>query len=526
MQDRRINDRRLDSWKEIGAFFGRDERTVKRWETSRGLPVHRVPGSGRATVYAFASELEDWLKGPGVSLTQAQPEPSFPEPSLAEPSLPEPSFVDEVLPSEVASAMETPVEELRPRPTANGQTPPTESEVAGPGESNGASALRADSVAAAPSESSPTPPKARRWILGVGSLLLVAVACSGILTVVYRGHWPSGWSIIHASKRAANPEALEFFLKGEYYLQKRTPESLNQAVDNYTQAIVRDPSYAEAYVGLADCYNLLREYTMMPSSEAYPRALAAAKQAIAIDDSLSGAHSALAFVSFYWLRDTATAEREFERAIELDPNSISAHHWYATFLMHLGRFQQALEEIDNAQRLDPSAASILADKGLILFYAGQPDAGISLLKQVEAAEPAYRSPPAYLAGIYLNTGNYEGFLQESARAAQLMHDDDGLSVAEAGEQGLKAGGKEGMLRAILSRQLELYAAGRSSAFAVADTYARLDEQQKALEYLRISCAAKGTDVAGLLISPSFIPLRGRSEYQELLRQVGLPSTSK
>src|SRR5581483_4400848 len=129
----------------------------------------------------------------------------------------------------------------------------------------------------------------------------------------------------------ANREAEDYYLKGRFYWNKRTPESLNQAVDSFTQAIVHDPNYSDAYVGLADCYNLLREYTMMPASEAYPRALAAAKKAVELDDHSSAAHASLAFVSFFGMWNAGTADEEFRRAIDLDPNNSNAHHWYATF---------------------------------------------------------------------------------------------------------------------------------------------------------------------------------------------------
>src|ERR1700690_4450127 len=135
----------------------------------------------------------------------------------------------------------------------------------------------------------------------------------------------------------ANREAEEFYLKGRFYWSKRTPDSLNKAVDSFTQAIVHDPNYAQAYVGLADSYNLLREYTLMPPSEAFPRALAAAKKAVELDPLSSEAHASVAFVSFYGMWDARTAEVEFQRAIELNPNNAVAHHWYATYLVSIHR---------------------------------------------------------------------------------------------------------------------------------------------------------------------------------------------
>jgi tetratricopeptide (TPR) repeat protein len=502
--NRRLNDRRLDSWKEIGAFFGRDERTVKRWEAGRGLPVHRVPGRGRATVYAYASELESWLKSADATIAGTSGETAHEAAPVSD------STFDAPLAPDFASS-------------ADATTAPPDSGFAPePGPTPEVGALEEKRSGAARPIAEPQP-KSRVWIYLVASTFL-AFTVAGILLAAFgfRIHPPSKLPAGRGRKHEPTPEAQEFFLKGEFYLQKRTPESLNQAVDFYTQAIVHDPAYAEAYAGLADCYNLLREYTLMPSSEAYPRALAAAKQAIALDDSLAGAHSALAFVDFYWLWDVPGAEREFKRALQLDPSSISAHHWYATFLLHLGRSQQALAEIDAAQRLDPSSRSILADKGLILSEAGHLEEATTLLQQMQAAEPTFLSPRNYLAIIYFGTGNYQGYLAESAEAARLVQNLDRLSIVEAGEKGLKSNGPEGMFRGMLARQTELYAAGRFSAFGLAETYAMLGEKQEALSYLRIAWTRREPEIAAIRIGPALRSLHNAPEYRKILAEAGFP----
>jgi tetratricopeptide (TPR) repeat protein len=236
---------------------------------------------------------------------------------------------------------------------------------------------------------------------------------------------------------AFRAEAEDLYLQGRYYWNKRTPADLNKAVDYFTQAIIRDPNYAKAYVGLADCYNLLRECTAMPPEEAYPRALAAAKKAIELDPSSAEAHNSLAFGSFYWLWDAATAEREFRRALELDPNYVLAHHWYATFLHALGRSDEALREINRAQELDPSSTTVLADKGVLLLYgAGHKEEAVALLKQLEDTEPSFLSPHRYLSTIYLINGKYVEYLAEAKKSRR----------ADAGQEraGDCAGWREGV----------------------------------------------------------------------------------
>ena len=194
---------------------------------------------------------------------------------------------------------------------------------------------------------------------------------------------------------------------------------MNQAVDYFTQAIVHDPNYAQAYVGLADCYNLLREYSAMPPEEAYPRALAAAKKAVELDDSSAEAHTSLAFATFYGSFDAAGAEREFRRALALNPSDARAHHWYATSLFAEGRYAEALSQIEMAQQLDPASSAILADKGLILLYAGSREqssrvtettgehrAGISF----DLSLPARRRPHGQRLSGILGDGGKSGAL--------------------------------------------------------------------------------------------------------------------
>jgi len=322
--------------------------------------------------------------------------------------------------------------------------------------------------------------------------------------------------------RAIDPDAEQLYLKGVYYFNKRTPESLNQAVDYFTQAVVRDPQYAEPYVGMADSYNLLREYSVMPPSEAYPRAAAAAKRAIALDDSLSGAHSSLAFVDFYWSWDVPSAQREFKRALELDPNSVRGRHWYATFLLHLGRFPESIVEIERAQKLDPESKSILADKGLILFYAGYTDQALALLKQLEASEPDFLSPHNYLALIYMVQGNWPQYLAESRKSATLLHDEHRLAVAAAGEKGFARGGSRGMLIAILKEQQNLYAKGQEQAYNLAQTSALLGDKEQALKDLQNSYLKRDTDLAQLRIDLTMSTLHDEPRFREILAQIGLP----
>jgi DNA-binding winged helix-turn-helix (wHTH) protein/tetratricopeptide (TPR) repeat protein len=327
-------------------------------------------------------------------------------------------------------------------------------------------------------------------------------------------------SINSGTPHAANSEAEDFYLKGRYYWNKRTPEDLNKAVDFFTQAIVRDPNYAPAYVGLADTYNLLREYSMMPAQEAYPRAQAAAKRAVELDDHSSAAHASLAFASFYGSWDAATAEREFRRAIELDPKSAVAHHWYATYLSTVRRLPEGLAQIEQAQAIDPASKSILADKGRILFLAGKHDEAIALLKQMEAAEPDFVSPHRYLKFGYVEEEKYPEYIVEMRKEAALLHDNPEFALAAAAEKGYASGGSGAMFGNMREVQKKFVEQGAGSPFVLAEISARLGRNAEALQYLKIAYERHDEQLAGMEYDPAFTNLHADPAYLKLVAQLG------
>jgi tetratricopeptide (TPR) repeat protein len=485
--------KRLDSWKEIAAFFGRDERTVNRWEKDQGLPVHRLPGT-KGRVYAYADELTAWSVAPKNAVAALAEDTSAVQSEARASGLTviagRPDAIDPV-PGETPSA-----EEVRP--------------ITGPG-----------------------PRKTIRLVvaavLGVAALALVLFPLRANRTPKTAGHavapprQTSAGSAVLASTPSHDPQAEQLYLKGRYYWNKRTPEDLNKALDYFMQAVVHDPNYAQAYVGLADCYNLMREYTLMPSSEAYPRALAAAKKAVELDDQSSEAHASLAFVSFFGMWDIATGEREFRRAIDLNPNNPASHHWYANALLALNRLPEALTEIDRAQALDPASSSILADKGNILMVAGRRDEALSLLQQMESRDPAFRSVHVYLRYAYLRIQDYSNFLAELRKDALLVHDDDELAVASAAEKGFAAGKSRVMLEAMLRVQKRLYSQQSVGPTAVALTSALLGNKSEALRYLQTAYDQRDGSLLFVETYSEFDRLHDEPVYRDLLARMNLPA---
>jgi len=434
--------RRLKSWKEIAAFFGCDERTVRRWEETRGLPVRRGPNSARSAVFAYESELRAWLNE----------------------------------------------DRLRDREgRANNEAAPTSTK----------DGLRQS-----------------RWIV---TLAILVGVIAGL--VLLREVWQPGSSGLRASAdHLPNAEAQKFYRAGLYGWQSRTPEGLTRAVDDFTQAIVHDPQFAEAYAGLANCYNLLSEYTAVAPEYAFPRAKAAAERAIALDPTLADAHAALAFADFYWVHDAAAARREFKQALILAPSNATAHHWYATVLMNLRAFPEALTEIDKAQQLDSASTSVLSDRGMILFYAGKTDEAVATLRQLEQTEPQFASPHLYLAIIARAQGDDAGFVREMSISADRRQHAADAELFAAAARGLSQGGHRGMLLAMLQVQRARFTEGRDPAYVLAQTYAGLGDVPQALKYLKLSLQRHEPDVVSLNIEPDFERLRGLPAFRQLVRQ--------
>jgi len=484
--------KRLDSWKEIAAFFGRDERTVSRWEKDQGLPVHRLPGT-KGRVYAYADELTAWAAAPKNAG------------------------------AELAGDLPT----IQMEPKGSGLTV-----IAGRRDAADSVQVETQLAEEVGAGSGGSPGKTIRLVvaavLGVVALALVLLPPRTNRSPKTAGHElvqprrTSAGGAAPASMPAHDPQAEQLYLKGRYYWNKRTPEDLNKALDYFMQAVVHDPNYAQAYVGLADCYNLMREYTLMPSSEAYPRALAAAKKAVELDEQSSDAHASLAFVSFFGMWDMATGEREFRRAIDLNPNNPASHHWYANALLALNRLPEALTEIDRAQALDPASSSILADKGNILMVAGRRDEALSLLKQMESRDPAFRSVHLYLKYAYLRIPDYPNFLAELRKDALLVHDDSALAIATAAEKGFAAGGSRGMMEATLRVQKKFYPQQLVAPTAVAWTHALLGNKDEALRYLQAAYDQRDGSLLFIESYPEFQSLNDKAAYRDLLARMNLP----
>ena len=316
-----------------------------------------------------------------------------------------------------------------------------------------------------------------------------------------------------------DPEAYQLYLKGRYYWEKRTPDALEKAKDSFNQAIARDPNYAMAYVGLSDYYNTVEDYVPIPASETAPKARAAAEKALAIDSSLAEAHAALA--GAHWsLFEFAAAEREFKRALELNPNYAQAHHWYGLFLSWDGRNQDAIAHLRRAVELDPLNLQYNCNLGQVLGNAKQYDASIEQLKKTLEMDPNYGQAHAQLSAEYQATGKYGLWLEEIKKAMDLFHQpEDAAIVEETARVYAQSGLKPAMARQIvLKKQLAQHRYVDPVDIALA--YALLGDKDQTFAWLDKGLAEKSAGMQGFKSYALFEQWHSDPRYIELVKRMG------
>ena len=310
--------------------------------------------------------------------------------------------------------------------------------------------------------------------------------------------------------------AYDLYLKGRYFWNKRTPQGFERAVECFQQALEKDPGYARAYAGLADSYALMSEYDMVPPKVQMPKARAAARRAVELDEKLSEAHASLAMIAQNYDWDWNTAEKEYRRAIELDPNYATAHHWYAEYLALVGRFDEAFVEIDRARQLDPLSLIIATDRGAILYFSRQYDPAIEQFRAVLDMEPNF--PRAHmLVFAYVEKGMYAEALADVEKWQRS--DDNPWSwmmlayvYGRSGQQ-VKAG-------AALKELEKSSRRGKVGPLSIAVAYIGMGDKEKAIAWLEKAYAEHSISTA-LKVDPIYDPLRSDPHFRALLRRVGL-----
>src|SRR5580692_3110366 len=322
------------------------------------------------------------------------------------------------------------------------------------------------------------------------------------------------------SAKVVNPEAYESYLKGRYFWNKRTPDSLKVALAYFNQAIEEDPTYARAYSGLADTYALLGDwqYGVMTPKEALPKAKAAASKALELDSTLSEAHNSLAFCfdAFDW--DFDAAGKEFRRAIELNPSYATAHHWYAWHLSLLGRYDEAIEEMRKAKSLDPLSLIINADLAELLSIAHFYDESIIQSRKTIEMDPNFALAHNQLAQAYLQKHMNAEAIAELQKAVRLSA---GCPTCIANlARAYAASGRRGEAVKLLSDLKSHSNGGYSDAAEVSMVYAALGDKDEAIHWLETGYEQRFNP--GVLLRQGFDPLRSDPRFQYLVRRIGFP----
>ena len=322
-----------------------------------------------------------------------------------------------------------------------------------------------------------------------------------------------------SAKPTGNLEAYQFYLRGRYYWNRRTAGALKKALEQFQQAVDKDPTYALAYTGLADCYSVMEQYAGIPSSETLPKARAAALRALQVDDSLGEAHTSLGYVNtLSW--QFREAEKEFKRGIELNPNYPTAHHWYGLpYLSMLGRLDEAMAEIKRAQQLDPLSPIISANAGTLYVLKGDLSPAIEEFKKVIELDPNFPIARDFLGCAYLKHGHKQEAIAELQKGVELS----GRASQELGFLGYGYGalGKRAEAMVVLKELEGRYARKESPAMHLAAVYAGLGEKDQAFAWLERDFQARTGLLIFITTLPEYDNLRDDPRYTDLLRRIGL-----
>jgi len=318
----------------------------------------------------------------------------------------------------------------------------------------------------------------------------------------------------------ANAEAYQLYLKGRFYWNKRTPADIQKAVPFFEQAIEKDSNYALAYSGLADAYTLIPVYTREPAREYMPKAKEAALKALALDDKLAEAHASLGQISDYYDYDFATAEREYRRAIELNPNYATAHQWFAEHLSALKRNDDAITEIKRALDLDPMSVIMNRIYGDILVDGRKYDEAIAQYKKTLDLDPNFPTAHYFLGRAYEFKGMYDEAVAEytKSQAVSILPPE---TVQKLKDVYARSGWKAYLQMSI---DLLMHDSQRTvfPPFAIASFYARLGNNDEAIKALEKGYEEREFRMTLLSVSAEFDGLRSDPRFRELVRRMGLP----
>ena len=321
-----------------------------------------------------------------------------------------------------------------------------------------------------------------------------------------------------AARPTENTEAHQLYLKGRFFWNKRTGNDLKKSIDYFQQAAATDPNYALAYAGVADAYVFLPGYTAGAPQDCYPKAMAAAKKALELDDSLAEAHTTLALARWYYDFDSSQANREFQRAIELNPNYATGHQQYGNnTLSALGRFNEAIAEGKRAVELDPLSLVINADLGMNYYYARRYDEAITQLRKTLEMDAGYYYAHVNLGQVFAAKRAFDQAIAEYQKARAL--NDDPFVLGLLGHAYASSGNKTEALK-LLDQLKEISSQRYVSVYTFAIVYLALGDKEEALRWLeRCYQDRAGADIGWIRVDSLLDPLRGDPRFEALAEKI-------
>ncbi|MCM3903269.1 MAG: hypothetical protein ND866_16310 [Pyrinomonadaceae bacterium] len=569
-------DDRLDSWKEVAAYLKRDVRTVHRWEAEQGLPIRRHLHKKRATVYASKAEVEAWwnARQPRIEeqeLAAPATRPNY-HPRVFAGALilcallasagylarhriwstrsPETGRVTlVVLPFENPSGdpeqeyfsdgmteeMTTELANLQPeRLGVIARASAMQYKRSGKGIDQIGRELGVDYVLESSARHSNGRVRITARLIQVRDqthlwahsydrdLRDVLTVQSEVARAISREidlQLSPNQQVRLASPRQISPDAHEAYLKGLYFFDKFTVTGMKKSIEHFQQAVANEPGYAQPYARMARAYGVLGNLSALRPEQAYPQQKEAAIRALELDGMLAEAHSALGWTKVFYDRDWTGAREDFQRAVELSPNSATAHQGYAMYFVAMGQFDQALAEILRAQQLDPISLSIKVDVGWFLFYARRTDESIAQLQEVLEMDPNFAIAHGFLAHAYEQKGMFNQAIVESQRAVELSNGNASL-IASLGHAYALAG-KKREARQVLTRLESLSRDRYIPPYTVALIYAALGQNDEAFDWLERAYRDRFWMMAFLKVDPRWDVLRSDPRFTDLLRRTGL-----
>jgi len=322
-----------------------------------------------------------------------------------------------------------------------------------------------------------------------------------------------------------NSEAYQLYLQGRYHWNQRTPAGIKKSVEFFQQATEKDPNFALAYAGLADAYNMGANLGVFTPRESSPEAKAAATKALVLDPRLGEAHAALGMVKSHYDFDLPGAQKEFLKAIELNPNYANAHLYYAgAYLTPMGRHADAIAEMKKALELDPLSLPLNSLMGNIYLNAGDYQKAVQQFEHTIDLDPAFPLAHFFFASCLTEIGKYEQAIEEMQKGALLEGASPEEAAAVAGEflRAFRTGGPNGYWQKNLELTLKEHEHEGAGALGLASAYARVGDKEKALEWLQKAYEERDGNITVVKSYPEFKGLRGEPRFSALLKRIGLP----